>query len=229
MARLRIGLTCAAGHFNHIGDLWEPVKDKDIDKLAERARIPTRCERFDVDGAIADRECGAVLDGLPHVEGREREENRLARVGGRNISAPMQSRPKARPKEGPLTPLEWKQRVFDQQRERPGGPALCAVTEESLSFAVDDAHHVLDKRLLRARGLHAVVWDPRNGMFIKTFIHLGQTNGLRRIPRDKIPDAAWAFAREIGEWAVQRLEADYPPSSTTSDHQSRTMNKGAAQ
>lgn len=219
MARVRVGLTCEAGHFNHIGDLWEPVKDKDIDKLAERARMPVGCEwtmsqprdlrnprGFRTDG----RECGHHFVGLPHVEGRDREQDRPARAGGRNIPAPMQSRPKSRPKEGPLTPLEWKRRVFDQQRVRRGGPALCAVTGEPLDFTVDDAHHVLDKRLLRARGLHAVVWDPRNGMFIKANIHLGQTNGLRRITRDKISPAAWAFARERGEWAVQRLEADYP-------------------
>lgn len=206
MARVRVGLSCSEGHFNYFGDLWDPVKDTDLDKLAERSAVPATCGK-----------CGSRAFGLPHVEGRDREQDRRARVGGRNVSAPIQSRPKERPREGPLTPLAWKRKVFDQQRESCYGPALCAVTGEPLDFVRDDAHHVLDKRLLRARGLYALVWDARNGMFIKADVHLGQTNGLRRITRDKIPAAAWAFVREIGEWAVQRLEEDYPLPVTTTN------------
>lgn len=207
MAQVRIGLTCEAGHFNEIGLLWEPVKDKDIDKLAERARVPVECERV-AGRSLAN--CGHPFVGLPHVEGRDREAQTLARHGGRNVRAPLESSSKKRPKEGPLKPAEWKRQVFDAQRPHPGAAALCAVTGEPLSFTYDDAHHPLEKRLLRARGLHHLVWDPRNGMAVKREIHEGQTSGTARIPRDKVPEHAWAFAREIGPWAVARVEADHP-------------------
>lgn len=199
MARVRIGLTCEQGHFNYIGDLWEPVKDKDIDKLAERAMLPEHC-----DG------CGAAFVGLSHVEGREREGEGLARVGGRNIHASLQSRPKERPQEGPLTPAEWKRRVFERQRERPGGPALCAVTGEPLSFHVDEVHHPLEKTFLRERGLHMHVWDERNGMAVKRAVHNGHTNRSRPIRRQYVPAITFQFARELGPWAVARINEKHP-------------------
>jgi hypothetical protein len=198
MSRVRIGASCSRGHFTYFGDLWEPVKDKDVDKLAERSAVPVACE-----------ECNRDL-GLPHVEGRQRESNQLARVGGKNVSEGLKRGSKPKPKEGPLTPAEWKRRVFERQRVRPGGPALCAVTGEPLDFTRDDCHHVLEKRLLRARGLHHLVWDERNAMFIKARVHTAHTSGLIRIPHDCVPASAFAFAREVGEWAVQRIETDHP-------------------
>jgi len=203
MARVRIGLSCSDGHFNYFGDLWEPVKDKDVDKLAERARLPVDCET-----------CGKSL-GLAHVEDRGRETEHLARVGGRNIPKPLDSRTAPRAQEGPLSPLEWKTAVFEGQRPRAGAASLCAVSGAPLSFQHDDAHHVLDKRLLRARGLLHLVWDPRNGMFITAAVHGGHTSRMAPITRDKIPEAAWQFAREVGPWAVARLESDYPQRKDT--------------
>lgn len=203
MARVRIGITCDFGHFNYFGDLWEPVKDKDIDKLAERAMLPTFCETV---------QCGVdLVNQLPHIEGREREANQLARRGGRNIHKGLEQKgPKPRQR-GPLTDAQLRQVVFDRQRVRPGGAALCAVSGRSLSWAHDDCHHVLDKRLLHARGEDHVANDARNAIFIKADVHGGHTSGLHRITRDKIPPEAWAYAHERGPWAVQRLEADYPP------------------
>jgi hypothetical protein len=206
MARVRIGLTCNDGHFNYFGDLWEPVKDKDIDKLAERSMLPTECEEPIGDGDT----CGHRFAGLPHVEGREREADQLARVGGRNVHKGLEQKgPKPR-KRGPLTDGQLRQVVFDRQRERPGRPALCAVSGRPLSWQHDDCHHVLDKRLLHARGEDHVANDARNAIFIKADVHAGHTSGLHRITRDKIPPEAWAYAHERGPWAVQRLEADYP-------------------
>jgi hypothetical protein len=75
MAQVPVGLSCPEGHFNAFGQLWEPVKDTDLDKLAERAALPAACAT-----------CGSEAQGLPHVEGREREQDRLARVGGRNTA-----------------------------------------------------------------------------------------------------------------------------------------------
>jgi hypothetical protein len=210
MAQVRVGLTCGAGHFNPIGALWEPVKDKDIDKLAERARIPTHCEYTELGALESIGPCVATLAGLPHVEGREREANRLARVGGRNIPAGLSSSSKGRPNEGPLTPAEWARLTYERQRETPRGPSLCAVTREPLSFRHDHCHHPLEKRLLRARGLHAHVWDERNAIFVKASIHEGHTSKMQPIPREALPASVWEFAREIGPWATARVEADHP-------------------
>lgn len=208
--RVRVGLTCQQGHFNEIGQLWEPVKDKDIDKLAERARLPEGCEHVMLGKIEAIGPCCAAFTGLPHIEGREREGEGLARVGGRNIHAGLQSRPKERPKEGPLTPAEYKRRVFERQRERLGGPSLCAVTGEPLSFHVDEIHHPLEKTFLRERGLHEHVWDDRNGMAIKRAIHNGHTNRSCPIRRRFVPASAYQFARELGPWAVARIDEKHP-------------------
>jgi hypothetical protein len=205
MPRVRIGLTCKLGHFNEIGWLWEPISDKEIDKLAERARVPVRCEQ-----AVGMDLCARPFIGLPHVENLEREVEQLARVGGQNVRTPLQSRPKAKPQEGPLSPSEWKRQVFERQRTHRGGPALCAVTGESLYFIADDAHHVLDKSLLRQRELFHLVWDARNGLAVKSIIHAGHTSRMRPIPRSALLPCNWEFAREIGPWAVARLEEKYP-------------------
>lgn len=206
MARVRIGLTCHDGHFNYFGDLWEPVQDKDIDKLAERSMLPSECEQPVGDDGDT---CGHRFRGLPHVEGHEREAEQLARVGGRNVHKGLEQKgPKPR-KRGPLTDTQLRQVVFDRQRVN--GVARCAVTGEPLSWQGDDCHHVLDKRLMHARGEDHVANDERNAIFIKASVHGGHTSGLARITRDKIPAEAWAYAHERGPWAVQRLEADYPP------------------
>lgn len=197
--RMPIGVTCPRGHFNHFGDLWEPIKDKDLDKLAERSAVPNVCER-----------CGAAITDLAHPKGREREAPTLARRGGQNVRAPLQSKPTSRPQEGPLTPAEWKRRIFERQRERPGGPSLCAVTGEPLSFNVDEVHHPLEKTLLRERGLHKHVWDERNGMAIKLRVHQGHTSRMRPIPRRFVPASAFQFARELGHWAVARINQAHP-------------------
>lgn len=200
MAQVAVGYTCPEGHFTWAFDCWEPVKDTDIDKQAERRAIPSKCEG-----------CGADLEELPHVEGRERESPHPSRAKGRNIPAGLpQGRRSPRPKEGPLTPLEWRRRVFERQRPRPNKPSLCAVTGEPLDFQRDDCHHPLEKRLLRARGLHAHVWDPRNAVFVKAYIHTGHTFEGKKIPREALPDAVWEFAEEIGPWAVLRIQSDHP-------------------
>ena len=199
MPRVAIGMDCPEGHFNAFGHLWMPIRDSDLDKLAERSATPLTCE-----------DCGSVIDSLPHAEGQEREADRLARVGGRNVHAGLQSRPKTRPPEGPLTPAEWKRRVFDRQRERPAGPALCAVTGEPLSFAIDDAHHVTPKSLLRECGLYHLIWDERNGLAVKRFVHSGHTSCMRPIPRSALLPCNLEFARELGPWALARIESSYP-------------------
>lgn len=196
-----IGLACPCGHFNRAFYLHAPATDRDIDRQGKKRTRPTECS-----------DCGASLADLRlTAEGQEREgppvptRNGLAQTGlGRSGGS-------KRPQEGPLTPAEWKRRVFDRQRPRPDGPALCAVTGEPLDFVHDDAHHPLEKRLLRDRGLYDRVWDERNGMAVKRRVHEGQTNGMRRIPREAVPQSAWEFAREVGPWAVARVEADHPP------------------
>lgn len=122
----------------------------------------------------------------------------------------LSRRPKPKPREGPLTPEAWRRAAFDQQRVDGRGPALCAVTEEPLSWEFDEVHHPLEKRLLRARGLYLVVWDPRNSLAVKKRVHLAHTAGDPKIARSFLPDRVWEFAREVGEWAVARIEEDHP-------------------
>jgi hypothetical protein len=191
------------------------VSDKEIDKLAERSALPAECEWQVGEFSAAKGEgsamrCAAAFIGLPHVEGCDRETEQLARIGGQNVRTPLRSSPKERPPEGPLTPSEWRRRVWDRQREKPGLPALCAVTGEPLSWNADEVHHPLDKRLLRAKGLSHRIWDERNGMAVKRQVHLDHTSRMRPIPRRFVPASAFEFAREIGLWAIARLNEDHP-------------------
>jgi len=204
MPPVDVGLTCTdCGHFNVAFQMYPPVSERDMDRQGEKRTQPVECSS-----------CGASLaDVLLTTKGQEREgpvsrsRNGLARTGLKRSSG------KPRPKEGPLTPAEWHRRAFNRQRPRPGKPALCAVTEEPLNESVDEVHHPLEKRLLRARGLHRHVWDERNSMAVKKRIHDAHTSGSKRIPRECLPPGVWDFARSLGEyadWAVQRLEEDHP-------------------
>jgi hypothetical protein len=125
-------------------------------------------------------------------------------------SAGLSRRPKPKPREGPMTPEAWRRAAFDLARVDGRGPALCVVTGEPLSWEFDEVHHPLEKRLLRARGLYLVVWDPRNSLAVKKRIHLAHTAGDPKIARSFLPARVWEFAAELGEWATARIEDDHP-------------------
>lgn len=62
----------------------------------------------------------------------------------------------------------------------------------------------------RPRRTQALLTDPRNLMAVCVACHMSHENYSRRMARAQVPDAAWEFARELGDWATVRLERDYP-------------------
>lgn len=198
MPAVEIGAVCEQGHFNLAFHAYRPVDPVSVDRQAERRALPTECFT-----------CGASLAGLPlTIEGEKIE--RLQR-GASTLSRGAGAK---KPQVGPLTPSAWKKAVWERQAREQGRPnqaPVCAVTGEELNFIHDDAHHPLEKRLLKARGEQHRMYDPRNGMFVKARVHGGHTSGMDRIPRSAVPASAFEFAREVGPWALARIESDHPP------------------
>jgi len=78
-----------------------------------------------------------------------------------------------------------------------------------------DAHHPLPKRELRARGLFAHVWDPRNGIWITSRVHERHENAVERIGWPWLPTAVWLFAAEMDAlagtlWATALVRRLHP-------------------
>jgi hypothetical protein len=70
------------------------------------------------------------------------------------------------------------------------------------------AHHVLSQQALKRRGLHELLWDPRNGVPTCEYpCHSNHTSAYRRIPRAVLPPNAEEFAAELGLQHI--LEAQY--------------------
>lgn len=197
MAQREIGAVCSNDHFTFAFHLFDPVDFASIERQANRRALPTQCSI-----------CDAPLVSLPlTVEGEEVERPQR---GGSTLS---RSSGGSKPKVGPLTPAKWKKAVWERQaleQGRGGQAPLCAVTREELNFIHDDAHHPLEKRLLKARGEHHRMYDPRNGMFVKARVHQGHTSMLAKIPAEYVPPCAFTFAREVGPWAIARIESDHP-------------------
>lgn len=100
----------------------------------------------------------------------------------------------ARPVEGPLSPAEWRKRVFDASGGR------CIITGARARDVEDrrfHAHHVLSKRELRARRLHRYVWDARNGVVLRADVHERHENAFERVPHTALPGAVWEFCAEL--------------------------------
>jgi len=117
--------------------------------------------------------------------------------------------------EGPLSPEEWRRQVALATDLR------CIVTGTRAADVFDpafDAHHPLPKSELRARGLHAFVYDARNGVFVAEQVHVAHEYGAGdedRIPRDRLPARVWEFAAEMdelgrGKWATAMVERKHP-------------------
>jgi hypothetical protein len=66
-----------------------------------------------------------------------------------------------------------------------------------------------DKRAITNREA-ALIADKRNMVPMCFDCHMSHENWSKRLTREQVPESAWEFARELGEWAVVRLENDYP-------------------
>jgi hypothetical protein len=100
------------------------------------------------------------------------------------------------------------------------GPcAICGTTRRRR-----EAHHLLaqehirtwvtslrmgDEKAERAY-LRRLLSDPRNGVAACPTCHQQVEGRSVPLPRSKVPPEAFAFAAELGEWAIVRLEREYP-------------------
>lgn len=118
--------------------------------------------------------------------------------------------------EGPLSPAEWKRRVFVTS----GGQC---VVSRSRAYDVDDprfhAHHPVSQSSLRQRGLQGWLWDERNGMLVTRTIHMAHehTGGKSRIRREFVPVSVWEFCAELDalagtSWATEHVNRRHPAS-----------------
>ena len=71
-------------------------------------------------------------------------------------------------------------------------------------------HHLIPKQVLRREGRRDRLSDPRGLMPLCFECHFNHESWARRITRDELPASVWAFARELGEPFVVRVEQDYP-------------------
>lgn len=123
--------------------------------------------------------------------------------------------------EGPLSPGDWREAVATAADLR------CIVSGARAYDAFDptfDAHHPLPKRELRARGLLAHVYDPRNGAFVAEHVHWDHEGAVERIPRELLPASVWEFCAEMdalgeGEWATVMVERQHPATGSQSRSQ----------
>lgn len=74
-------------------------------------------------------------------------------------------------------------------------------------------HHILARQFLKREGHKARMDDPRNMLDLCMDCHFNHENWSRRLTREQLPHGCFAFARELGEFAVVRLERDYPERS----------------
>lgn len=126
--------------------------------------------------------------------------------------APIRRKVRDRPPEGPLTPAEWRKRVFDASEGR------CLLTAARALHAADrrfHAHHPLPKRELRARGYFGWVWDPRNGAWLRRDVHARHELAFERVPADRLPASVWEFCAELDalegtRWATALVLRAHP-------------------
>lgn len=71
-------------------------------------------------------------------------------------------------------------------------------------------HHLVPKQVLRRELRHDRLTDPRNLLPLCFDCHFNHESWAKRLTFDQLPRSVFEFARELGEWAVVRLERDYP-------------------
>lgn len=119
--------------------------------------------------------------------------------------------------EGPLTPAQWRQAVFDASGWR---CILTGTRARSVDDRRFDPHHPLPKRVLRDRGLFHRVWDSRNGILVRADVHRRHEDAFERIPAEKLPLSVWEFCAELDaesgyEWATLAVLRVHPPTGSS--------------
>lgn len=76
-------------------------------------------------------------------------------------------------------------------------------------------HHLIPRQVMKREGYCGRMDDERNLLDLCFDCHMSHENWSRRLTRDQLPHEVLAFARELGEWAVYRLERDYPVRERT--------------
>jgi hypothetical protein len=96
------------------------------------------------------------------------------------------------------------------------GQRACAVSRDGRDWdpAIGknwEAHHVIEKRELKARGLAHLLWDERNALRVRPDIHRRHTNRMEPIPLRCLKQDNIDFAFEVmGASAKEHLERLYP-------------------
>lgn len=138
----------------------------------------------------------------------------LARGSLKDPSKRSPAKRKVAPTEGPLTPAEWRRQVFELSGRR------CIVSGSPSNDPYDPdfhAHHALGAQQLRKRGLHAYVWDARNGVLVSEIVHMEHEHHAPTIFAEHLPARVWEFAAEMDalvgtEWATAKVERQHPPA-----------------
>lgn len=131
----------------------------------------------------------------------------LARSAMKRVGKPLRRRPGRKIQDGPIPFAEFARLVYRyaEGRSQLSGEPIRNPT--AVNF-----HHLIKREALRKAGLHQAINDPRNGILLTMEEHAAHESGLRRIPREKIPDYAWRYAAGLGPAWVSHLESRrYPP------------------
>lgn len=156
--------------------------------------------------------------GLSHDPARAAEKR--ARREARRAAEPP--RPEDIAREATGTPDDATDHRVWHARVKAGGCVMCAaypmsaadVRERWSELAAIEAHHIVPKQDLKRWGLHARLWDPRNGIALCRLHHARHELAYQRVPRRLLPPAAWQFAAEIGAEFVLDDGNVYPRQET---------------
>ena len=99
------------------------------------------------------------------------------------------------------SPLDWKMIVLSSGR--------CAVHDDLGDCELPmRAHHIVTWQALRRHGLSDLRWCVENGLPVCEGAHRRHHSGRARIPRERLPLAAIAFAESVG--LGYQIERYYP-------------------
>lgn len=111
------------------------------------------------------------------------------------------------------TPGDWHILVA---LDHDGRCAVTGVTSPHWDSPDFECHHIIEKKLLRQRGLGAWVWDRRIGVYVTTTVHAWFDDASDRcIPREVLHPCIWTLCAEIDEhqgtsWATEYVLDRYP-------------------